>query len=71
MILVSIDFGKSLIIPILPCVHVATIFGCVDSEVAIFVVHAVVVLVVLSFINLLVYVVIDAIGAIPIFFRTN
>ena len=66
MILVFIDFGPSLLIPILPCVHVVTIVGCVDSEVAVFVVHAVVVHVVLSFINLLVYVVIDAIGAIQI-----
>ena len=44
MVFVSIDFGLSFFIPI-PCVHVATVSGCVESEVIVVavVVHAIVV----------------------------
>ena len=52
IVLVSIEFGTFLLSPI-PCVHVATISGCVDSEVVAIVFHTVVVApFVPSFVNL-------------------
>ena len=60
-ILVFIDFWPSLFI-LIPCVYIATVSGCVDSEIVAFNVYAVVVPFVSSFESLLIYVVIGSIG---------
>ena len=66
IVLVSTDFGPSLIFPI-PCVRVATVSDLVNSEIEAVVVHAVNVPFVSPFVNLLVYVAIGAnICAVPI-----
>ena len=50
-------YGPSLCVPIF-CIHVATVSGCVSSEVVVVVVHVAVVPFAPFFVNLLVYIVI-------------
>ena len=66
IVLVSIDFWLTLLIPI-PCVHIATISNCVDFQDVAVVVNTIIHIFCSPFVNLLIYVVIGAIiGAIPI-----
>ena len=51
-VLVSIDFGPFLL-SLIPCVHVATVSGCVHFEIIAVVLYTVVVPFVPSFVNLL------------------